>query len=121
MSEIEAQNAGLVSSKITKEELGKRFNEGKLNWTLVDFESFEPMVRVLEFGAKKYAAHNWKKGLPVTKTIESLLRHTFALLNGEDNDPESNLPHIGHIQCNVMFLSYMLRRRPDLDDRYKAS
>lgn len=102
-----------------KVEQGMRYNQDKLQWSLVDFKSFEPMVRVLEFGAKKYAAHNWKKGLKVTQTMESLYRHLFALQSGEDIDPESGLPHIGHIQCNVMFLAHMLLNRPDMDDRYK--
>ena len=43
-------------------ETGTRYNTGKIQWSLVDFDSLEPMVRVLEFGAKKYDAHNWKKG-----------------------------------------------------------
>ena len=95
-----------------------RANEGKLQWSLVDFESFEPMVRVLEFGAKKYSRDNWKKGLPVRSIIESLLRHTFAFLRGEDNDPESGISHIGHMMCNLMFLSYVMRtKREQFDDR----
>ena len=38
-----------------------RHNTGKLKWGLVDFKSLEPMVEVLEFGAKKYAPFNWQK------------------------------------------------------------
>ena len=93
-----------------------RFNDGKLQWSLVDFESLEPMVKVLEFGAKKYAPNNWKKGLETTKIIESMLRHTFALLKGENNDPESGINHVGHIQCNAMFLAKMLQD-PKWDNR----
>ena len=85
----------------------ERFNDDKLKWSLVHFPSFEGMVKVLEFGAKKYSPHNWKKGLKKEEVIESLLRHTFAILNGELNDPESGLPHSGHIQCNTMFLTYI--------------
>lgn len=111
-------------SSIIKEEskakTGLRYNSGKLKWSLVDFPSFEPMVKVLEFGAHKYAAHNWKKGLKVSETIDSMLRHIYALIDGEDTDPESKLPHIGHIQCNAMFLAFMLKNRPDLDDRHKV-
>ena len=35
-----------------KQELADRFNDGKLQWSMVDFKSLEDMVRVLEFGAK---------------------------------------------------------------------
>lgn len=95
-----------------------RFNEEKLKWSLVDFDSLEDMVRVLEFGAKKYAENNWKKGLKTTEVVESMMRHMTAYLRGEDLDPESGLSHIGHIQCNAMFLSYMNRFKPNFDTRH---
>lgn len=97
---------------------GSRFNEGKLKWSLVSWKALAPMVRVLMFGAEKYDDHNWKKGLKYTETCESLQRHMNAFLDGEDNDPESTLSHVGHILCNAMFLSYMFLFRKDLDDRY---
>ena len=98
-----------------------RFNSGKAKWSLVDFESFLPLVEVLEFGARKYEVDNWKKGLPVKAVCESMLRHVFAFMNGEDLDPESGLSHVGHIQANAMFLAFMLReRREAFDDRVGA-
>lgn len=45
------------------EKLGDRFNEGKPRWSLVPQSALIPMVRVLEFGAKKYGDYNWAKGL----------------------------------------------------------
>lgn len=83
-----------------------RYNKNKPRWSLVDFKSVEPIVRVLEFGAMKYAPENWKKGLDKAELAESLLRHSMSLANGEENDPESGLPHIGHIMCNCMFYQY---------------
>lgn len=100
-------------------EKGLRYNNGKLRWSLVDFDALEDMVKVLEFGAEKYDDHNWKKGLNTTQVCESLMRHLTAYLRGEDKDPESGLSHIGHIQCNAMFLSYMEKFKKDFDDRHK--
>jgi hypothetical protein len=97
-------------------ELALRYNQDKLNWSLVDFESLEPMVKVLEFGAKKYSPNNWKKGLPYSSTLNSLLRHVFCLMKGEELDKESGLPHIGHIQCNAMFLAHAMKNHVNLDD-----
>ena len=97
--------------------IGDRFNEGKPKWSLVPQSSLIPMVRVLEFGAKKYGDYNWTKGLSVRETCESLKRHLDAFMEGEDNDPESKLSHIGHIQCNALFLSWMQEHKPELDDR----
>ena len=75
------------------------------------------MVRVLEFGAKKYGDYNWVKGLSIRETCESLKRHLDAFMEGEDDDPESKLSHIGHIQCNALFLSWVMENKKDLDDR----
>lgn len=100
-------------------EKGLRYNNGKIRWSLVDFDALEDMVKVLEFGASKYNDHNWKKGLNTTEVCESLMRHLTAYLRGEDKDPESGLSHIGHIQCNAMFLSYMDKYKKDFDSRYK--
>lgn len=96
-----------------------RHNSGKPRWYLVDFDALEDLVKVLEFGAKKYDENNWKKGLKTTEIVESLIRHISAYLRGEDNDPESGLPHSGHIMCNAMFLSYMHKFKPSFDTRRK--
>lgn len=103
--------------KAKKSVLGDRYNQGKIQWGLVPQKSLIPMVRVLEFGARKYSPWNWAKGLPTVEICESLKRHLDAFLAGEDNDPESGLSHIGHIQCNALFLSYMMENKPELDNR----
>lgn len=88
------------------EEKAKRYNEGKPKWSYVHFESLEPMIRVLEFGAKKYEPFNWQKGLDLKEILESMQRHLAKLMDGEENDKETGISHIGHIQCNAMFYNY---------------
>lgn len=89
-----------------KEVKGSRYNKDKRKWSLVHFKSLEPLVRVLEFGAEKYGLDNWKKGLEKKEILESMMRHLTALMDGEENDKESGLHHIGHIMCNAMFYRY---------------
>lgn len=96
-----------------------RFNSDKLRWSLVDFDALDDMVKVLEFGAKKYDDNNWKKGLKTPEIFESIMRHLVAYMRGEDIDSESGLPHTGHILCNAMFLSYMQKYKSDFDTRIK--
>jgi|SRR5882672_8389502 len=91
----------------SKKDHGLRYNDGKLKWSYVHFTSLEPMVRVLMFGAQKYEPFNWQKGLKKDEVLESIQRHLAKLIDGEQNDPESGLHHIGHIMCNAMFYSYM--------------
>lgn len=89
-----------------------RYNHWKPRWSLVDFKSLEPMVRVLEYGAKKYTTpwasgeENWKKPMPKKAILDSAMRHLIAMMNGEEIDQESGLPHAWHLMCNAMFYSY---------------
>jgi len=49
-------------------------------------------------GMLKYGRTNWRVvGARYTIYIDALLRHTMALLEGEDDDPDSGLPHLSHI------------------------
>lgn len=83
-----------------------RYNKGKPQWSLVHYKSLEPMIRVLEFGALKYAPRNWQKPMPLDKILESMQRHLAALMDGEEFDSESGISHMGHIMCNGMFYTY---------------
>ena len=90
----------------TQEEHALRYNEGKPKWSLVHYGSLIPMVRVLEFGAKKYAPKNWQKPMPLDQILESMQRHLAAIMDGELYDKESGIHHMGHIQANAMFYNY---------------
>lgn len=85
-----------------------RFNSGKLelSYILDAMPALKNMVDVMEFGANKYERNNWTKGFPKEKLLDSMLRHIDAFYQGEDIDPESGKPHVGHIMCNAMFLAY---------------
>jgi ubiquitin-protein ligase len=83
-----------------------RHNECKPKWSLVHYESLLPMIAVLEFGCIKYSRDNWKKGLDLKEILESMQRHLAALMDGEENDKESGISHMGHIQFNAMFYNY---------------
>ena len=96
-------------------------DKGKPDWSLVPFEALEGMVRVLEFGAKKYSRNNWQTngGFSYRRVLTACVRHLFAYMRGEDTDPESGLSHISHAQCNLLFLGYYLTNKEKFnkDDR----
>ena len=107
----------LINNSLPPSNLAERFNDNKIKWSLVSWKALEPMVKVLMFGANKYSPNNWQKGLKYSEISDSLQRHLNAFMEGQDDDPESKLSHLGHILCNAMFLSWMFIFRKDLDDR----
>ena len=74
-------------------------------------------AKVFEYGKRKYAAWNWAKGMQWSIPIACALRHAHALYyNREENDPESDLPHIGHILCNLVMLRHFRSMYPEGND-----
>lgn len=101
--EVEKQE---ILAKVNKPIKALRYNDGKVQWSLVDFKSLEPFVRVLEFGAKKYSKDNWKQEMDLDKILDSAQRHMASMIDGENIDQESGLQHAAHVICNMMFYIY---------------
>jgi len=96
---------------------GARLNSGKLEFSLIPFSALHDAIRVFMYGREKYKAWNWAKGMPWTVPYDCLQRHMEAWYRGEDNDPESKLPHLGHAMCNLIMLSFYSKFYKQGDDR----
>ena len=72
---------------------------------------------VFDYGAKKYADWNWAKGMAWSVPAACAVRHLLAILRGEMNDPESGLPHIGHVASNLVMLAHYEEYYSEGDDR----
>ena len=94
-----------------------KHDQGKPQLSLVDRAAEEGMVRVLEFGARKYDRNNWRRGFSWNRLIDAAFRHLRAFQEGETLDPESGLPHVDHAACMIHFLSAHYHRRLGDDDR----
>jgi hypothetical protein len=40
-----------------------------------------------EYGCKKYGDRNWEKGIPISKFLDSGIRHIFDVSDGIDDEP----------------------------------
>jgi len=100
---------------------GNKYDDDKPQMALLDPDFLETIGRVLSFGANKYSADNWRNGISTRRLISAAYRHLGAINRGEDIDPESGLPHTGHLGCCIQFLDWMLKNKPELDDRWKAT
>ncbi len=69
--------------------------------------ALENVAMVMEYGANKYSRCNWNKCDDKERYIAASLRHIMAYSNGEDIDDESNLPHLAHAVCSLLFVLEM--------------
>lgn len=91
-----------------QEQKGLKFDSEKLRWDLLPIETIEEVVRILTFGAKKYAPNNWQlvEGAE-DRYYAALLRHLAEWRKGNLTDEESGLSHMSHVMCNVVFLLWL--------------
>lgn len=93
--------------KVSSDATGVKADTGKLRHSLLPQGTLDEVLKVLEFGAKKYAADNWQRVEDAeTRYYDAAHRHLAAYWNGESTDPESKQHHLAHAICCAMFLMW---------------
>lgn len=84
---------------------GSKHDSDKPDWTLLPMSSVIKVIRVLEFGAKKYSRDQWRYVPDARRRYQAAaMRHLAAVIDGEWLDSESHEPHLAHLGCCVLFL-----------------
>ena len=96
-----------------------KHDNGKPSMDLLPVEAKKAIARVFDFGAKKYARHNWRNGFDYSRLIAACERHMDAFNDGEDNDPESGESHLAHAGCCIMMLLESVIKGYGRDNRHK--
>lgn len=92
---------------------GAKYDDGKLDLTLVPPEMEEAVAEVMMFGAKKYARNNWKIVPDADRRyFAAMERHIKAFKRGEETDMESGLHHLAHAATCMAFLLHYLGNGP---------
>lgn len=86
---------------------GQKADAGKDRWDLLPWRPIRGLVKVITFGARKYAhlpPDNWRR-VPDGREryFAAACRHIVALRLGERYDPESGLHHGYHALCDLVF------------------
>lgn len=69
-------------------------------------------------GALKYGRSNWRAvGVRASIYVDAARRHINAWFEGEDNDPDSGVPHLGHALACIAILIDAQAVRKLVDDR----
>lgn len=113
-----------MNTKMTIASTGAmRENKGKSPLSWVPRSLAEAVAQVLyrnsDEAGGRYPRNNWRKGLPWSETLDSLMRHANAIADGEDIDPEDGLPHIFKVATNAAFLIEYRKTHPEMDNLYK--
>jgi len=92
---------------------GIKYDENKLNITLIDIEFILGTLKVFEYGKQKYELNNWIY-LEPERLYNAMFRHFVKLGLGEYNDKESGLPHLLHIAANCAMLYTLTKQNETL-------
>lgn len=128
-----------IMSKVFEVEFADEFEEGSIAYVLKSIAIFQQTgnegllciaiahysqaVRVclpklmldvakhFENGALKYGEHNWEKGIPVSRYIDSAVRHLM-----KDCDGETDEDHAAAFVWNCMCAAWTMKHKPEMDD-----
>ncbi len=81
-----------------------KYDNGKVDWSLMPIEAMEEVIKVFEKGALKYARNNYRHGFNSNRLIASCLRHITTWQRGTDLDEETQLSHLSHAICCLLML-----------------
>lgn len=71
-------------------------------------------AHAMDFDAERYGRDNWKKCTDVKGYESALLRHIYAVLDGERFDAESGLHHYSHAAAYLAFLIWFESQAGDI-------
>lgn len=78
----------------------------------------EAVARVMELGAKKYGAYNWRsKAVKKMVYVHAALRHLMAWVGGQSTDPESGESHLAHVAACMLIVLDAEAHGKAIDDR----
>ena len=88
---------------------------GKLRYDLLPFDAVDEVVKILNYGIKKYPnpEENWRdnsKPEDIKRYKAAMLRHMSELQQGRTHDIESGLHHMAHIATNSLFIIALLKQ-----------
>lgn len=99
----------------------EKHDSQKVRVELLPFTALEEVGKAFTYGAKKYADHNYRRGMAWSRLLGAALRHLFAWARGEAADAESGLSHLAHAGACVLMLLDAELHQLGTDDRWRKS
>lgn len=102
-----------------KKTVGVKFDGDKPGMASIPKDAMWEMGKALSFGATRYGDHNYRQGMKVGRCLAAAVRHIYQHLDGEDIDSDSGNMHLGHAMASVAMAIYILKNKPEFDDRFE--
>jgi hypothetical protein len=86
-----------------------KFDNKKSNLAILfdTAKALNKVADVMSYGAIKYDRKNWDKCDDKERYISASLRHISEYLQGNTIDDESNIEHLAHSICSLLFVLEM--------------
>ena len=90
MSEEEKKNDYELKDSGTRKVFGTGANRdlssGKGRFDLLPMETIRALAIHFEKGCDKYGPRNWEKGIPISRYMDSAMRHLCQFVDGQDDE-----------------------------------
>lgn len=88
--------------------------------SMVSAASLLVLGQVMALGGRKYGPFNYRQNkVAASVYVDAMTRHMIAWNAGQDNDPESEVSHLGHVMACCSILIDALESDNLIDDRPK--
>lgn len=85
--------------------------DGKPRYTLIPVGPLFRLAMHYTNGAAKYGENNWTKGIPMSRSLESMERHVADFKMGKTDED-----HLAAIAWNAFALMWYMDNMPEMDD-----
>lgn len=89
----------------------------KQSYALIPPFAFRQLAELYGNGARKYDAHNFRRGYEQSKSYSALQRHANLFWAGENIDIEMQLSHMSSVVWHIFALIESQEMHPEFDDR----
>lgn len=77
---------------------------GKGRFDLIPSHELRRLAAIFEKGAVKYGDHNWQKGQPLMRYVDSAMRHLLCAVEGQEDED-----HVMHAAWNLFAFAWTQR------------
>lgn len=101
---------------------GTKFDNNKLDWSLLPLEFVEDLVPVFALGEQRYTFNNWRKDFgpdyrrrfiaAMKRHLDEVERHGSLAINTQDGD----IYHLAQCAWNCLALLYHAKKRGHTDE-----